>query len=77
MATLAEMVHKDLAGKTIKDVVPLNKPDISELSWYCDKEETILIRFTDGTGAIICQDPEMNGPGWVEFCELTTKEETK
>lgn len=60
-----------LKGKTISDVISLTKADIDEMYWYCSPEETILIVFTDNTGVIVMQDPEGNGPGWLEEVTLT------
>lgn len=62
---------KDLVGKTIVDVVSLGKGDIEDLMWYCDPADTILLKFNDGTGAIVMADPEGNDTGWLEMVTLT------
>lgn len=67
---MAVKYFSELKGKTIADVVNLGKADIEDAYWHCVPEETVLIRFTDGTGAIILADAEGNGPGWLEVVEL-------
>lgn len=62
-----------LKGKTIQDVVSLSKADIQDAYWYCEPEDTLLLCFTDGTGALVMADPEGNGPGCLEIVELTQK----
>jgi hypothetical protein len=60
-----------LEGKTIKRVTTLGKADLEDFGWdYCDPEETTVIIFTDDTVAVVMQDPEGNGPGWLETGEL-------
>ncbi|NBO54622.1 MAG: hypothetical protein EBU84_08510 [Actinobacteria bacterium] len=59
-----------MVGKTIKSIKYLTPSDIEDFMWYCSPSETMLIVFTDGTGAIVMQDPEGNGPGFIEQVEL-------
>lgn len=60
----------ELKGKTIADVVSLSPEEIEDLQWICSPDETVLIKFTDGTGAIAMSDPEGNDAGWLEVVEL-------
>lgn len=55
-----------LVGKTIVAVQSMSKEEIDESYWYCDENETTILFFSDGTGVIVQQDPEGNGPGWLE-----------
>ena len=64
-----------LKGKTIQDVVSLTKADIQDAYWYCEPEDTILVKFTDGTGVIVMADPEGNGPGCLAVVELIEDDE--
>jgi TRAP-type C4-dicarboxylate transport system permease large subunit len=60
-----------LAGKTIKTVRTLSKIEMEDLAWDgYDQRETIALIFTDGTFAVVMQDPEGNGPGWLETGDL-------
>jgi len=65
--TLAKILKPELIGKTIVDVQSLSKADIEEMMWYCEPADTILLKFSDGTGAIVMSDPEGNDSGWLEM----------
>lgn len=71
MNTCAGLLKPELVGKTIIDVVSLGKGDINDLMWYCDPADTILLKFSDGTGAIVMADPEGNDTGWLEMVTLS------
>lgn len=60
-----------LEGKTIKKVTTLGKADLEDFGWeYCNQDETIVIVFTDNSVVVVTQDPEGNGPGWLETGDL-------
>jgi hypothetical protein len=60
-----------LEGKTIKKVTTLGKADLEDFGWECyGADETIVIVFTDNSLVVVMQDPEGNGPGWLETGEL-------
>ena len=70
MATLQHKEHYDsdirgLAGKTIKRVRHMVDEEIKGMAWYDSPEDTIVIEFTDNTYAIVSQDPEGNGAGFL------------
>jgi hypothetical protein len=55
----------DLVGKTVKEVRHMSPDEIEQFGWYEDYKETTMIIFTDKTAAILSQDPEGNGPGFM------------
>jgi hypothetical protein len=59
-----------MVGKTVAKVSHLSAKEIKEMMWYCDKVETTLIEFTDGSTGILMADPEGNGPGYIEIIEV-------
>ena len=67
MNTLAEMLKPQLVGRTIVDVLSLSKQEVDDMMWYCDPAETVVVKFSDGTGALIMSDAEGNDAGWVEM----------
>jgi hypothetical protein len=56
-----------LKGKTIASVENLTQADIDEMMWCCDPSETIVLMFTDGSGAVVMADPEGNDTGFLEL----------
>lgn len=73
MTTTTNKKHyfANLEGKTIKKVTTLGKADLEDFAWdWVDPEETTVLVFTDNTVAVLLQDPEGNGPGWLEMGEL-------
>ena len=60
----------ELKGKTIAEVTSLTPEEIEDMMWICSPDETILIKFTDGTAAVVMSDPEGNDAGWLEMVEL-------
>ena len=61
---------RDLVGKTIKEVRHMAQKEIDDFGWYEDYKETTVIIFTDLTAAILSQDPEGNGPGFMFFGDM-------
>ena len=58
MSHWREIQHiPDFNGKTVANI-------------QFDGYEHFIIKFTDGTGAIMLADAEGNGPGWLEVVEL-------
>ena len=71
MATKQKHYFSSLEGKTIKRVTTLGKADLEDFAWdWVSPEETTALIFTDGTVAVLLQDPEGNGPGWLELGEV-------
>lgn len=73
--TLNDIVHAhfgELVGKTVKAVRPLTVGEAAMLYWPNPSEwnPSLVMIFTDGTAAIVSQDPEGNGPGWLMLGEL-------
>jgi hypothetical protein len=63
----------ELKGKTVKTVRPLTDAECNDLYWPTGGYDVaIAIIFTDGTAAVVSQDPEGNGPGWLFLAD--TKE---
>jgi hypothetical protein len=56
-----------LVGKTIKAVRELHPNEISDLGWYRSSTPTCVIEFTDDTYAVVMQDPEGNGTGFLDI----------
>lgn len=61
---------RNLAGKTIKEVVHMSKEMYDDMMWYCEPVDTTMLVFTDNTVAVVSADPEGNGPGFLFFGEL-------
>jgi hypothetical protein len=63
----------ELTGKTVKTVRPLTKVECDDMYWPSGGYDVaVAIIFTDGTAAVVSQDPEGNGPGWLLLAD--TKE---
>lgn len=58
--------HTMLEGKTISKVRHMKQKEITMYDWHDREYETTVIEFTDGTYAVVMQDPEGNGSGWLE-----------
>lgn len=54
-----------LVGRTVKTVRPLTADEVKDLDWYDGWDVPFAIIFDDGTAAVVSQDPEGNGPGWL------------
>ena len=67
MATTTVHYASSLVGKTVKRVRALDKIELDELYWHETSDPTAVIEFTDGTYAIVMQDPEGNGTGFLEI----------
>lgn len=71
MNTIDTVLARDfghLSGKTVKALRSLTKAERSHLfadDWAWDRPDVLLLEFTDGSGVIVSQDPEGNGPGWL------------
>ncbi len=56
----------ELKGKTVKTVRPLTDAECNDLYWSSGGYDVaVAIIFTDGSAAVVSQDPEGNGPGWL------------
>lgn len=73
--TLGQVIDNEfghLVGKTVAAVRPLTIGEAAMLYWPNPSEwsPSLVMVFTDGTAAIVSQDPEGNGPGWLLLGEL-------
>jgi hypothetical protein len=63
-----------LVGKKVVAVRPLSKQELKDAYWEeYQSDKAIAIIFDDGTVIIPLQDDEGNGPGVLEYGELSTK----
>lgn len=70
--SLAEELAEALQGRMVVGVRQLFPEEISALCWegLCDPCETVVVMFDNGSAVVSMCDPEGNGPGFLELCDL-------
>jgi hypothetical protein len=63
-------VKNNVIGSKILKVEHLTREEIEYLGWYCDPLDTLVFTLDRGSEILVMQDPEGNGPGWVEVTEI-------
>lgn len=66
---IIQMKHyaSELVGKTIKSTRSLTKEEMDMFGWYQTYNPTCVLEFTDGSYAVVMQDPEGNGTGFLDI----------
>jgi len=60
-----------MVGKTVKTVRPLTEAECEEMAWDYEHEDyAVVVIFTDGTAFIPMADPEGNGSGFLDKCQV-------
>lgn len=66
---MIQMQHyaAELVGKTIERVRSLNETEMKMFGWYQTSNPTCVLEFADGSYAVVMQDPEGNGTGFLDI----------
>jgi hypothetical protein len=58
---------KPVVGKRVTEVRAMTAAEIKEMYWgHYASEQAVIVFFEDGTAWVPMQDPEGNGPGFIE-----------